>query len=109
VRRRSENISSFEVESMVTAHPDVLECAAIGVPSDDGEEEIKICVVPMPDVHLEAPALAAFLTATMPRFMVPRYIEFLDELPKTPTSKVRKVELKRDPLTARTWDRVSGR
>ncbi|MFB9447737.1 AMP-binding protein [Dactylosporangium vinaceum] len=109
VRRRSENISSFEVESMVTAHPEVLECAAIGVPSEDGEEEIKICVVPMPDSKLEAPALAEFLTATMPRFMVPRYIELLDELPKTPTSKVRKVDLKRDPFTAATWDRVSAR
>ncbi|WP_433218285.1 AMP-binding protein [Dactylosporangium sp. CS-047395] len=109
VRRRSENISSFEVESMVTAHPDVLECAAIGVPSDDGEEEIKICVVPMPDTKLEAAVLAEFLMATMPRFMVPRYIEFLDELPKTPTSKVRKVELKRDPFTAGTWDRVAAR
>ncbi|WP_433059036.1 AMP-binding protein [Dactylosporangium sp. CS-033363] len=109
VRRRSENISSFEVESMVTAHPDVLECAAIGVPSDDGEEEIKICVVPMPDTKLEAAVLAEFLVSTMPRFMVPRYIEFLAELPKTPTSKVRKVELKRDPFTAGTWDRVAAR
>ncbi|MFF5225214.1 AMP-binding protein [Dactylosporangium sp. NPDC000521] len=109
IRRRSENISSFEVESMVTAHPDVLECAAIGVPSDDGEEEIKICVVPMPEAKLDAPALSEFLAATMPRFMVPRYIELLDELPKTPTSKVRKVELKRDPFTAGTWDRVADR
>ncbi len=107
IRRRSENISSFEVETMVTAHPGVLECAAIGVPSLDGEEEIKVCVVRLPESDVDGPALAGFLEQTMPRFMVPRYIEFLDELPKTPNSKVRKVVLKQAPFTAATWDRMT--
>ena len=105
IRRRSENVSSFEVESMVAAHEAVLECAAIGVPSEDGEEEIKVCVVLKEGRALPVEELVAFLLDTMPRFMVPRYVEYLDELPKTPTSKVRKVELKRTPFTATTWDR----
>jgi len=109
IRRRAENISSFEVEAMVTAHPDVLECAAIGVPSQDGEEEIKICVVPLPGATLDPAALSEFLADTMPRFMIPRYIEIFEELPKTPNAKVRKVELKRDPFTPRTWDRMAQR
>jgi carnitine-CoA ligase len=108
IRRRSENISSFEVESMVADHPDVLECAAIGVPSGDGEEEIKVCIVLRDGHTVEPAALADFLVATMPRFMVPRYLEIVPELPKTPTSKVRKVELKRDPFSASTWDRLAG-
>lgn len=108
IRRRGENISSFEVESMVAAHPDVVEVAAIGVPSCDGEEEIKVCVVRVPGSTLDAAALVEAIEPTMPRFMVPRYVEFVEELPKTPTSKVRKVELKSDALNARTWDRLAG-
>lgn len=108
IRRRSENISSFEVESMVAAHPAVLECAAIGVPSEDGEEEIKVCLVARPGEEINYAALADFLMQTMPRFMVPRYLELVDELPKTPNSKVRKVELKQTPFTDATWDRLGG-
>ena len=106
IRRRSENVSSFEVESMVAAHPEVLECAAIGVPSEDGEEEIKVCVVLREGKALDPRELVDFLIETMPRFMVPRYVEMLPELPKTPTSKVRKVELKRHAFTPGTWDRL---
>jgi crotonobetaine/carnitine-CoA ligase len=107
IRRRSENISSFEVETLVAAHPSILECAAIGVASDDGEEEIKVCVVARPGREIDRNELVAFLLDTMPRFMVPRYYEVLPALPKTPTSKVRKVELKRTPFTPATWDRLN--
>ncbi len=107
VRRRGENVSSFEVESMVAAHADVLEVAVIGVPSVDGEEEIKAVVVLVSGSTISERDLIESIAPTMPRFMVPRYVEFVDELPKTPTSKVRKVELKADPLNERTWDRQS--
>jgi crotonobetaine/carnitine-CoA ligase len=106
IRRRGENVSSFEVESMVNAHDAVLESAVIGVPSDDGEEEIKAYVVRVDGSDITAGELIDAIAPTMPRFMVPRYVEFLDELPKTPTSKVRKVELRTDPLNDRTWDRL---
>lgn len=107
IRRRGENVSSFEVESLVGEHPAVLECAAVGVPSEHGEEEIKICVVCKPGNTLSPEELLEFLDPRMPSFMVPRYVEILDTLPKTPTGKVRKVELKARPLDA-TWDSRRG-
>lgn len=109
IRRRAENVSSFEVESMVGEHEAVLECAAIGVPSDDGEEEIKVCVVLKPCAHVSPEALTEFLEPRVPSFMLPRYLEFVDVLPKTPTGKVRKFELKREPFGASTWDRRTSR
>jgi crotonobetaine/carnitine-CoA ligase len=106
LRRRGENISSFEVEQLVSQHPDVRECAAVGVVADDGDQEIKIVVVREPDTTFEPRDLIAFLERTMPAFMVPRYVEFLDELPKTDaTLRVRKQILRQDPLNPRTWDR----
>jgi carnitine-CoA ligase len=106
LRRRGENISSFEVEQLVSQHPDVRECAAVGVVADDGDQEIKIVVVREPDTTVEPRDLIAFLERTMPAFMVPRYVEFLDELPKTDaTLRVRKQILRQDPLNPRTWDR----
>jgi crotonobetaine/carnitine-CoA ligase len=109
IRRRGENISSFEVEAEVNAHPDVAESVAIGVPSEYGEEEIKICVVTRPDAELNAEDLVQFLIPRVPRFMVPRYVEFVDSFPKTEaTMRVRKHLLREDPLNDRTWDRVSA-
>jgi crotonobetaine/carnitine-CoA ligase len=106
IRRRGENISSMEVESLVNAHPGVLETAAIAVPSDWGEDEVKVVVVRKENVTLDASELHAYLLGTMPKFMVPRYIEFVDALPKTPTEKVRKVALREEGVNAATWDSV---
>ena len=106
IRRRGENISSFEVESHVTEHPGVAECAAIAVPDPREGDEVKVVVVPRPDATVDPAGLIEFLQGRMPRFMIPRYVEIVDALPKTDaTMKVRKVELRRDPLNAATWDR----
>lgn len=86
IRRRGENISSLEVEWHVLEHDDVLECAALGATSDEGEEEVKIVVVPKTGQSIDPSALHAWLEPRMPRFMVPRYIELREELPKTPRS-----------------------
>jgi carnitine-CoA ligase len=108
IRRRGENISSFEVEALVSAHDGVVECAAIPVPSEWGEDEVKVCVV-RADARLTAEQLVRDLITTMPRFMVPRYVEFCDSLPKTEaTQRVKKLELRAHPLNARTWDRESA-
>lgn len=93
IRRRGENISAFEVEEGLLAHDDVMECAAIGVPSDLTEEEIKVFIVPRNLASLTAEALWKFSERTMARFQVPRYVEFVQELPKTPTGKISKVQL----------------
>ena len=105
VRRRGENISAAEVEMGIEAHPDVLACAVFGVPSDMTEEEVMACVVRRPGAPLTHEALAAHCTAAMARFMVPRYIRFVAELPKTPTDKVEKFRLHQQGVTPDTWDR----
>jgi len=90
IRRRGENISALEVEEGVEAHPDVVECAAVGVPSELTEEEVKVFVVPRAGSGVDAASIWRHCEATMARFQVPRYIAFVDALPKTPTGKVSK-------------------
>jgi crotonobetaine/carnitine-CoA ligase len=106
IRRRAENISSFEVEVEVNAHPLVVESAAIGVPSEYGEEEIKVFAVLKDGASLTHEELIEFLAPRMARFMVPRYIEFVAEFPKTEaTLRVQKFKLREQPLNDATWDR----
>ncbi|MFP5460038.1 MAG: AMP-binding protein [Gammaproteobacteria bacterium] len=105
IRRRGENISSFEVEAEVCAHPDVREAAAVGVPSEFAEEDVLVVVAPVEGRSLDPAALLDFLRGRMAHFMVPRYVRVLDELPKTPTAKVLKHELRAQGVTADTWDR----
>lgn len=108
IRRRGENISSFEVEVDVCAHPRVREAAAIGVPSEYSEDEVMVVVAPTPGQAIDPAELAAFLIERMPHFMVPRYIRVLDALPKTPSEKVLKAELRLQGVTADTWDREAA-
>ena len=108
VRRRGENVSSFEVEREILEHPDVLECAIIAVPSDASEDDIKACVVRKAGKTLDGVALLDFLLPRLPDFMLPRYVEFMDALPKTPTEKIRKADLRASGVNAHTWDRESA-
>jgi crotonobetaine/carnitine-CoA ligase len=104
VRRRGENISAAEVEQALEAHPQVLEAAVFGVPSELSEEEVMACVVPRPGAPLQAPDLLDFATQQMARFMVPRYVRIVPALPRTPTDKVEKFRLRAEGLTPDTWD-----
>ena len=109
IRRRGENISSFEVEALVNEHPDVVECAAVGVPSEYLEDEVKVCIVLRPDADVTPEALITWLTPRMPRFMIPRFVEFVDALPKTDaTFRTQKVKLRADARNDRTWDREAA-
>jgi crotonobetaine/carnitine-CoA ligase len=105
VRRRGENVSSFEVEKEINAHPAVLESAVVAVASDATEDEIRACVVLREGQAVSAEGLLAFLDERLPRFMVPRYVDFLDALPKTPTEKVQKKVLRDRGLSPTTYDR----
>lgn len=107
IRRRGENISSWEVERIVNAHPAVLESAAVGVPSDLGEEDVKICVVLRPGVELDPLELVRWCEPRMAYFMVPRYVEIMAELPKTATERVEKYKLKERGV-AGAWDREAA-
>jgi crotonobetaine/carnitine-CoA ligase len=105
IRRRGENISSFEVESEVTAFGAIREVAAIPVSSELSEDEVMIVVTPAPGESIDPLRLFQFLEPRMAHFMLPRYIRVMDDLPKTPTQKVQKNLLKDAGVTPDTWDR----
>ncbi len=105
IRRRGENISSVEVENEINGHPGVVESAVVGVRSEHTEEEVKAVVVVREGAEVTAEGLIAYLEPRLPYFMVPRYVEFAESLPKTPTGKIRKVVLREQGVTAGTWDR----
>jgi crotonobetaine/carnitine-CoA ligase len=105
IRRRGENISSFEVETEVCAHPAVKEAAAVAVPSEHAEDEVLVAVSLAEGADLDPAELVRFLIPRMPHFMVPRYVRVLAELPKTPTQKVQKHVLRSEGITADTFDR----
>ena len=107
MRRRGENISSFEVERMVNAHPDVVESAVVAADSELDEDEVLAVIVLKEESEVTNEQLLTFFAETMPYFMVPRYIRTLDKLPRTPTQKVRKVELRQQGVTQDTWDCIS--
>jgi crotonobetaine/carnitine-CoA ligase len=105
IRRRGENISSFEVEADVVRHPAVREAAAVGVPSELGEEDVMVIVAPVEGRTIDPPELLEFLRAQTAHFMIPRYVRVVAELPKTPTAKVQKNLLREQGITPDTWDR----
>ena len=105
VRRRGENVSSFEVEKEINEHPAVLESAVVAVASDATEDEIRACVVLRPGQKVEAEELLVFLDGRLPDFMVPRFVDFLGEMPKTPTEKIRKAALRESGISTTTYDR----
>lgn len=108
IRRRGENISSFEVEIEIVAHPDVHEAAVIGVPSEFSEDEVMAVIAAVPGCTVDCVALTHFLSARMPYFMIPRYFRILEELPKTASAKVVKGELRIAGITIDTWDREAA-
>ncbi|MFZ5867913.1 MAG: AMP-binding protein [Thermodesulfobacteriota bacterium] len=105
LRRRGENISSFEVEKVIRSHPKVLECAAIAAKSDIGEDEVMVCLTLKPDQSLKPEELIAYCQENMAYFMVPRYLRFMQVLPKTATERVQKYQLREEGITPDTWDR----
>ncbi|MCP4577718.1 MAG: ATP-dependent acyl-CoA ligase, partial [Deltaproteobacteria bacterium] len=104
IRRRGENISSFEIEKIVNSHPNVLESAAVAVPSELGEDEVKIYVILKQSEQMAPEELIAFCEERMAYFMVPRYIEFITAFPKTATERTQKFELRKIGI-GNAWDR----
>ncbi|MGD9862598.1 MAG: AMP-binding protein [Pseudodonghicola sp.] len=104
LRRRGENISSFEVERVINEMPAVAECAVIPVPSDLGEDDVMVCVVPRDGAEVTGAAVRDHCRSKMADFMLPRYVRLLASLPKTATARVEKHKLKAEGVTADTWD-----
>jgi crotonobetaine/carnitine-CoA ligase len=102
IRRRGINIAAWEVERVLLDHPAVEEAALVGVPSELGEEDIKVFIRRAAGTTLEPEALLRWCAPRLPRFQLPRYVAFVQDFPRTPTQRIRKMELPRD--TADCWD-----
>ncbi len=105
IRRRGENISSFEVEQVLLSHPEIGNAAVFPVPSELAEDEVMAAVVRRPGSRLSERALCDFCGPLLASFAVPRFIEFVDALPTTESGKVQKYKLRERGPTGRTWDR----
>jgi carnitine-CoA ligase len=105
IRRRGENISSFEVEVEIMAHPHIRECAVVAVPNEMSEDDVLAIVAPAPGQSIDPIELFEFLRPRLAHFMLPRYIRVLQDLPRTPTQKVEKYVLRQQGLIEGTWDR----
>lgn len=108
VRRRGENISSFEVEAEILMFPTVREAAVIGVPSTDSEEDLMAVLVPMEGAVIDPAALLGFLEPRMPHFMIPRFVRVVAELPRTASLKIQKQPLRDAGRAEGTWDREAA-
>jgi crotonobetaine/carnitine-CoA ligase len=108
IRRRGENVSTFEVESVVNTHPAVLESAAFGVPSELGEEELMVAVVLAEGERLEAGELLDHCQQQLPYFAVPRYVSFRDSIPKNASQRIQKFKLREEGITDDAYDSVEA-
>lgn len=107
IRRRGENISSFEVETVIHKHPDVVEVAAVPILSEMSEDEVGVFVVRRAESSLTEAELIEFCKERMAKFMVPRYVKWIEDMPKTASQKIEKYKLRSmaaDTL-AEFWDR----
>jgi crotonobetaine/carnitine-CoA ligase len=108
IRRRGENISSFEVEQVLLSHPAVANAAAFPVQSPLAEDEVMAAIILHPNQQLAPAELIAFCEPRLPYFAVPRYLEFMADLPATESGKVQKFKLRDRGITDKTWDRAAG-
>ncbi len=108
MRRRGENISSFEVEQALLRHPDVAEVAAVGVPSELGEDDVMVYVVPATGELVDMVAFMDFCSEHLPYFAVPRYVDVTPELPKNAVGRILKHELRARGVPSSAWDREAA-
>jgi crotonobetaine/carnitine-CoA ligase len=107
IRRRGENISAWELETLIESHPGVQECAVLGVPSSLGEEDVKAVVITRPGVDIDASSIYEFCRERIAFFMVPRFIEFRTAFPRNDVGKIEKLKLVVN--CSMTWDSESVR
>ena len=108
IRRRGENISSFEVEKVIMSHPSVEVAAVFPVPSELAEDEVMTTIVVKEGATLDGEALVRFCEGRLSYFAIPRFVEFLADLPRTESGKVQKFKLRERGRSAQTWDREAA-
>ena len=104
LRRRGENISSVELEAAIVEHPKIADAAVHAVPSPLTEDDVKVCVVLVDGASIAPAELFAFFCETLPYYAMPRYVEVLDELPRSTVGRVMKHVLRTRPIDAGVWD-----
>ncbi|MEJ8850421.1 ATP-dependent acyl-CoA ligase [Variovorax rhizosphaerae] len=109
IRRRGENISSYEVEQVLLSHPSVATVAVYPVSSELAEDEVMASLIAQPGTRVDLAELVAFCEGRLPYFAIPRYIDIVDDLPRTENGKVQKFKLRERGVTATTWDRAPSR
>ena len=109
IRRRGENVSSWEVEQVLQAHPAIGACAAYPLPSELGEDEVAVAIQLEPGCTLMPEQVIDHCSAQLAKFAVPRFVRFVKEMPLTQNGKIRKVELREAGLTEDIWDREAHR
>jgi crotonobetaine/carnitine-CoA ligase len=108
IRRRGEFVSAFEVEQTLVGHQLILDAAVVGVPDDVSGEEVKACIVPRDGCEIQWTRLVAYCQERLAAAAVPRYFELWESLPKSPTGKIQKQDLRSTGVSQRTWDRRAG-
>jgi crotonobetaine/carnitine-CoA ligase len=108
LRRRGENISSYEVEQAILGHPAIVEAAVLGVPADQEAGEDEVLAVVVASCAVDPAEILAWCEGRIPAFAIPRYLRVVDVLPKTPSEKVRKAVLREDGVTSDTYDSMMG-
>lgn len=108
IRRLGENISAWEIETVLGGHPDILECAAFGVPSEVGEDDVMVVLVRRPGARIGVAAVADFCVGRIAPYAIPRYVEFADSIPKTPSQRPQYLTLRARGITEATWDRAEA-
>lgn len=105
IRRGGENIPPYDIEREINKHPAVAESAVFGINDPVMEEEIKLAIVLRPAQNITPEEMIAWCESRLPKFMVPRYFEFMEKLPKSASEKIQRTVLKERGLTPNTWDR----
>jgi crotonobetaine/carnitine-CoA ligase len=108
IRRRGENISSYEVEQVLLAHPDIDMAAVFPARSELAEDEVMAAIVARPEAAIPPIELMQFCALRLPYYAVPRFVDFVADLPRTENGKIRKYELRERGVTASTWDREAS-
>ena len=108
IRRRGENVSSFEVELGLRSHHAITDCAVIGVKKEHGDEDIMAVIEVASEGEIDFKELIEYCSTRMAHFMVPRYFRVIDSIPRTPTNKIKKTEIREEGVTEDTWDRETA-
>jgi crotonobetaine/carnitine-CoA ligase len=108
IRRRGENISSWDVEQVLLSHPAIASCAVYAVPSELGEDEVMAAILPEPGMPIDPVEVMDFCSARLAYFAVPRFLDFVGQLPLTENGKIRKVALRQAGITPTAWDREAA-